>query len=468
MVIGVMAQSQVDVASTQNVRLRLTTREADLEIGETAPVLIPTSFRRYHLSQYINSQLHLSKPVPFEIIINGDYLRTSIDDYLGQNGISAENTLTVEYVRARIPPRYVASYQHDDWVSDVSVSPAAVSSPLRILTASYDGHLRIWDTSSSVKATSAGASGAGHASSVKSARFISPTLIASASVDRTVKIWRYRENDEAQASLDPALDLYGHRGAVESVRANDSTNRLLTASSDHTVGFWSTKKSDAPPVPEGLVPKIVTREGKRRKLNPAVTVPQRGPLSLLRAHTAPVSEAVFDEGDPTVSYSCSFDHSIRTWDLVTGTAVDTRTTQTPLFCITQLAGMSLLAAGSASRDVKLIDPRASATQVVAMTLKGHRNHVVTLACDPNNGYALASGSHDGTVRIWDLRSTRSGRDGVTSQSIFTILRESLQGKPASTSGEGIKVFGLDWHSQLGLLSAGEDRQVQINSSDSKI
>lgn len=461
-----MASSQAETAPTQNVRLRLTTREANLAIGEAAPVLIPTSFRRYHLSQYINSRLHLSQPVPFEILINGDYLRTSVDDYLSQNGISAENILTVEYVRARVPPRYVASYPHDDWVSDVAVSPAASSQPATILTASYDGHLRIWDTSSNVIATTAGASAAGHASFVKSARYVSPNLIASASSDRTVKLWRYRGAEQGvQASLDPALDLYGHQGAVESVRTSGSTSRMLSASLDHTVGFWSTKKSDAPPVPEGLVPKLITKEGKRRKLNPSVSVPQRGPLSLMRAHSAPVSEAIFDEKDTTVGYSSSLDHSVRTWDLVTSTAVDSRTTQSPLFSICQLPGMSLLAAGSASRDIKLVDPRASATQVVVMSLKGHRNHVVALAPDPKNEYGLASGSHDGTVRIWDLRSTRSGKDGVTSQSIFTIPRESLQGKPASITGEGVKVFGLCWDSRVGILSAGEDKVVQVNRGD---
>ncbi|KAK5943438.1 ribosome biogenesis protein ytm1 [Knufia obscura] len=458
--------AELDGAQAQNIRLRFTTREGDLEIGDSAPVLIPTTFRRYQLSQYVNSQLDLGQPIPFEFLINGSYIRTSLEDYLTQNGISAENTLTVEYVRARIPPRYVASYEHDDWLSDVHTTPDDSSEHPRILTASYDGRIRVWNTSSQVLATSAAGLDGGHLSFVKSAKFVTPSQIASASFDRTIKLWKYRDSaDGTSADLTPTLELYGHKAGVEAVSASASSNRLLTASADHSVGFWSTKKTDAPPAPENLVPKAITKEGKRRKLNPSVSVAQRGPLSLMRAHIAPVSDARFDLKDSTVGYSSSLDHTVRTWDLVTGAPVDTRTTNNALFCLEQMPALQLLATGSASRDVKLVDPRDSAAAVVAMTLKGHKNHVVTLARDPNNEYVLASGSHDGTCRIWDVRSTKSGKDGVTGQSIFTVSRESLHGKAVPLTGEGIKVFALCWDNRVGLLSAGEDKALQVNRSE---
>ena len=42
---------------------------------------------------------------------------------------------------------------------------------------------------------------------------------------------------------------------------------------------------------------------------------------------------------------------------------------------------------------------------------------------------LASGSHDGTVRVWDVRAGGGGT------SMYTLKRES---------GQGGKVFGVDW------------------------
>lgn len=453
-------------APAQNIRLRFTTRDNDLELGDDAPVLIPTTFRRYQLSQFINSQLALGQPVPFEFLINGSYLRTSLDEYLTQNGISTENTLSVEYVRAKIPPRYVASYPHDDWVSQVHTGVSPNGTDPRTLTASYDGRIRVWNTSTQLLATSGAGSDGGHLSSIKSARFVTPTSIASASFDRTIKLWKYREKENStSAELTPSLDLYGHKGSVESVTANPSSTRLLSASADHSIGVWSTRKSDAPPAPDNLVPKAITKEGKRRKLNPSVSVAQCGPLSLMQGHTAPASDARFDQNDATVGYSSSLDHTVRTWDLVTGAPVDTRTTHSALFCLEQMPALTLLATGSASRDVKLVDPRDSAASVVAMTLKGHKDHVVTLARDPGNDYVLASGSHDGTCRIWDVRSTKSGKDGVTGQSIFLISRESLHGKAVPVGGEGVKVFSVCWDPGVGLLSAGEDKVVQVNSTD---
>lgn len=457
----------MDVTSDQNVRLRFSTREKDLQLSDDAAVLIPTNFRRYQLSQYINSQLDLAAPIPFEILVNGSYLRTSIDDFLTENGISTENVLNIEYVRARIPPRYVTSYEHDDWVSSVDTTPGPDDTRPRILTASYDGRLRVWNSSSQLLATSAGSSDGGHISNLKSARFVTSSQIASGGMDRTVKLWNYREEEDGtSASLSPALNLYGHSGSIEGIDVHSKSHRLLTASTDHTVGFWSTKKSDAPPAPENLVPRSITKEGKRRKLNPSVSVPQRGPLSLMHGHTAPVSQTCFDAKDATVGYSSSLDHTVRTWDLVTSALVDTRTTNNALYCIEQMTALQLLAVGSAGRDVKMVDPRASASSVVTMTLKGHRNHVVALARDPSNEYVLASGSHDGTCRIWDVRSTKNSKDGVVSQSVFTVQRESLHGKPTPVTGEGYKIFGLSWHLQFGLLSAGEDKAVQVNSSES--
>jgi len=43
-----------------------------------------------------------------------------------------------------------------------------------------------------------------------------------------------------------------------------------------------------------------------------------------------------------------------------------------------------------------------------MTLRGHTNAVVGLAPDPSSAFGLVSGSHDGTVRVWDVRSVRPG------------------------------------------------------------
>lgn len=427
----------------------------------------------------MNNLLGSDKPIPFEFLINGTYLRSSIDEYLTENGISAETTLDVEYVRALIPPLHVASFLHDDWVSAVDVlsetSPCARRSSgaanvgagkERLLTGSYDGLLRMWNLSSETLAVSPSAGEGGHAASIKSSRMVSPNQIVSSSLDRTVRLWKYSENEDGfSGTISPQLELYGHSASVDSVAVSPASNRILSASADKTVGFWSTKKSESPAAPAELLPSNSSRTSKRRKLASPVSTPQKGPLMQLKSHTAPVSAAIFDGKDSTVGYSASLDHSLRTWDLVTGALVDTRTTSHSLLSVEHLSELSLLAAGTSARHITLIDPRASATAVSAMTLRGHTNAVVCLARDPNSTYGLISGSHDGTCRIWDVRSTKTDTEGVTGESVYSIPRKSVEGQGKRTAGEGVKVFDVWWDKTVGIVSVGEDKMLQINRGE---
>ena len=414
----------------------------------------------------MNRLLETESPIPLEFLINGQFLRTSLDEFLTQNGISAETTLAVEYVKALVPPLYVASYEHDDWVSSVDVLSASSkavrwASDLydgtvsnRILSSSYDGMLRVWNMSSEVVAI-----GQGHTGPVKAAKFLTPTHVVSSGIDRTLRLWKYEDAETGTGSVKPTLELYGHESSVDNVAVHTQSSRILSASADHCVGLWSTKKKEGPAPPENLLPTA----SKRRKLSNSKALPQRGPLSLLKGHQSQVSDVIFDEKDATVAYSTSWDHSVKTWDLTSSTCVDTRTTAQSLFSICHLPAAGLLSAGTSARHVTLIDPRASATTVSAMTLRGHTNAVVSLACDPNSSYQLVSGSHDGTCWVWDIRSVRqeAGMERV-GEGVYVIDRESVKGKPRPVAGEGVKVFGVCWDREVGVVSGGEDRRVQIN------
>lgn len=398
-------------------------------------------------------------------MINGQFLRTSIDEFLTQNGISAETTLSVEYVKALIPPLYVASYEHDDWVSSLDVLSGSADAarlardrqdaiPTRLLSGSYDGLIRVWNMSNEVVAT-----GKAHTAAVKAVKFLSPSQVVSSGVDRTLRLWKYDDAETGDAgSLVPTMELYGHKASVESLAVHAPSSRILSASSDHSVGIWSTKKAEAPAASEAMLP-----TSKRRKLsNTGKTAPQRGPLSLLQGHQSQVADVCFDETDSTVAYSASWDHSVKTWDLTTSACVDTRTTAQSLFSICHLPEAGLLATGTSARHITLIDPRVDARTISAMTLRGHTNAVVTLARDPNSSSQIVSGSHDGTCRIWDIRSARQEATDRVGEAVYVVERDSAKGKPRSMAGEGVKVFGVAWDREVGIVSAGEDKRVQIN------
>ncbi|KAH6673012.1 ribosome biogenesis protein ytm1 [Halenospora varia] len=464
------------------VQVYFTTNSTDIELPEEKrQLLVPTNVRRYGLSQIINSEsmLDTSSPIPFDFLINGTFLRTTLEEYLTTNGLSSETTLNLQYVRSLIPPLYEASFEHDDWVSSVDVlSGSSVAGSWnghgvsrgneRILSGSYDGLLRVWNKSGQAITTSVSSSAGGHTSSIKSARFISPTQIASSGLDRTIRIWKYTEGaDGFSAELKPTLELYGHKGGVDSIDVHGPSNRILSASSDGSIGLWTTQKSSAPAAPSELLTSGPT--AKRRKLTTSTSTPQRGPLSLISSHTAPATAAIFNTLDSTVAYSASQDHTVRTFDLTTSSNVDTRTTSHPLLSLTALPGIStqLLAAGTSARHITLLDPRISAASTQVMTLRGHTNKIVSLSPDPESNYGLISGSHDGTCRVWDLRSSRQGTKdeggGLVGEAVYVVERESQKGGARRpVGGEGIKVFGVVWDKDVGIVSGGEDKMVQVN------
>jgi WD40 repeat protein len=422
----------------------------------------------------VNDLLHReTNRIPFDILINGQFLRSSIDEFLTKNGINAESTLDVEYTRALVPPLNVTSFEHDDWVSAVDVlsrssaagswSGAKVQSGQeRILSASYDGLLRVWTTSGDILATSEPPNNGGRITSLKTAKWISDKKIVAAGMDSTVRIYKY---DDDARTLTASLELYNHRWGVEDIAVHGPSSRILSASSDSTISLFSTNTKENLEAPANLLPNSTAASNKRQKLSkPDRTVPARGALGTLTGHNSPVSSVIFKPDDATVAYSASHDHTLKTWDLPSQSCVSTRTTGHSLLSLCAIPARNLLAAGTSARHITLIDPRVSATQVSVMTLRGHKNGVVSLDTDPNSEYNLVSGSHDGTCQLWDLRNvTTGGRvgEGMTGESVYTINRQGQSG-PAKSHGEGAKVFDVQWDRDVGIVSAGEDKRVQIN------
>ncbi|KDN47519.1 WD40 repeat-like protein [Tilletiaria anomala UBC 951] len=138
------------------------------------PYLVPTSWRRTHLSTLVNRVLRTSTllpgqeaewqdgatAVPFDFIVDGQLLRNiSLGEYLERSSKDAEITLELEYIRSTLPPRFENQIPQDDWVGSVDASRSGL-----FLTSSYDGTVRIFSHTStstplySLKAAPAGTS----------------------------------------------------------------------------------------------------------------------------------------------------------------------------------------------------------------------------------------------------------------------------------------------------------------------
>ncbi|GMM35263.1 Ytm1 protein [Saccharomycopsis crataegensis] len=437
------------------VKIKFTTKEHDesLQVPDTA-LFAPVGLKRYGLSEIINYLLvqnqkreDSANPVPFDILINGAILTGSLQDYLTDHGMSNEVILELEYKRASLPPMWSASFENEDWIGSLDIYKQK-DSAARILSGGYDGIVRVWNQSGEIEKQFSGHSGA-----IKSVKWISDTRVVSGGNDRQVRLWRMKKkyDGEIEEGRTVAI-LEGHKAPVSSIDVNIKENRILSGGYDNDIYVWSTNEKDMVPITfehDQLANNLTsTAAKKRRKL--AIndeSIKRRSPLITLEGHKQPVEGVVFSKLDSSVGYSVSQDHTIKTWDLVTGRAVSSSTTGFSLLSVVELPTVNLLACGSSARHIMLHDPRVgtgSNKNIVAKQLVGHKNFVVSLAADTTNEYGLVSGSHDGSVKVWDVRSDRP---------VYTLSREKgLEGQ----------IFAVDCEERVGVVYGGEDKKIEIN------
>lgn len=456
-------------AEKSQVKIKFFTKEEDasLQVSD-APLYVPVSLKRYGLSEVVNHLLDSenndeSKVIPFEFLIDGNLLRTSLDEYLTKHGLSNEAFLEVEYTKAVLPPSFLASFNNDDWISSldtingtsapVTASNMTITHP-KILSGSYDGIVRTYNMSGAVEKQYTG-----HSGPIRAVKWISPTRIVTAGNDRQLRLWKTTidtiEDDEEQEAEDgkTLAILEGHKAPVVSLAVEPVSSRILSAGYDSAIGVWSTNYRDMTAVqPMEYDSNVLSTSSKKRRKMAVqdASIRRRSPLALLEGHSQPVEDVIFDANDTTVAYSVSQDHTIKTWDLVTSRCVDTRSTGYSLLSALQLPQLHLIVSGSSARHINVHDPRISSTsieQTSSTKLIGHTNFVVGLDANPANHFMFSSCSHDGTVKVWDVRSEKS---------LYTITRESQEARGLD------KVFDVAWDSEIGIVSGGQDKKIQIN------
>lgn len=409
-----------------SVRIKLITRDEEYKVDES-PIYVPADLKKYGLSEVVNQLLENADPVPFDFLVDGKLLRGSLQDYLTKANLSTESIVCLEYVRAIQPPTYLASYEHDDWVSSVHISQDHRS----IVTGSYDGCVRIWDSSANIQHTFSG-----HQGPVLCTKWVTPKKVVSGGRDNNLHIWN-TEGKELSGVLK------GHAAPVTCV-ASLSRERFVSGSQDKTIRLWSSRLKELPEYCPPDSSSSATNKRRRIAEKQLQNAKQKGSFACLEGHTAPVHGLAVHPIDKDVVYSVSEDHTVKTWDLVTTKCVDTKTTGFSLLSIASLGPTTqLLACGSSARHIMLVDPR-STTHASVKQLYGHKNFVVSIAPSPTDSYQFASASHDGTVRLWDVRADKA---------LFVIDRQG--------TGTDHDIYCVDWAHVV--AAGGRDKKLELTN-----
>ena len=196
-----------------------------------------------------------------------------------------------------LPPSYLASYSHPDWVAAVDIfqpenadrrygkanpqdQGVAIDAP--IATGSYDGVVRLWSRAGRVSHQLLA-----HNAAVKAVKWTAQDRLVSASADRTLCLWKTTLPDAEEllgADEEPTLNanssivalLRGHTAAVNNVAVNHLGN-IVSASADGTLRVWNTNYKSLPQY-EAPVASTSTATQKRRRIAAAALPPPHAPV----------------------------------------------------------------------------------------------------------------------------------------------------------------------------------------------
>ena len=254
---------------------------------------------------------------------------------------------------------------HGDVVWGLSFSPDGET----IASSSVDKTVKLWRRDGSLLATFKG-----HTNSVSSVAF-SPDnkTIASASLDHTVKIW------QTDGSL--LATFKGHTNSVTSVAFSPDGQTIASASKDKTIKLW---KSD-------------------------------GTLLRTIEQFAPVNWLSFSRDGKMIAVA-SDDGSVKLWSsdgkLIANLWHSENRQPSKIYTVSFSNDGETIASGGEDTTVKIWSIAAlkhpatqNSTQArdgeLLATLRGHSKWVFGVSFSPD-GQTLASGSADGTVKLWNL------------------------------------------------------------------
>ncbi|KAK3306875.1 WD40-repeat-containing domain protein [Chaetomium strumarium] len=278
--------------------------------------------------------------------------------------------------------------------------------------------------------------------------------------------------------------LEGHTASVRALQVED--NFLATGSVDATIRLWDLSKAHYDPQGSGFGKEeddedaIAFENPDDQPVDPPAGSMADCPLFTLQAHLDEITALHF-RGDVLVSGSA--DKTLRQWDLEKGRCVQTldvmwaaaqasalsagdstwRQTARPADQSADFVGAlqvfeSALACGTADGMVRLWDLRSGQ---VHRSLVGHTGPVTCLQFDDVH---LVTGSLDRSIRIWDLR-TGSIYDAYAYDNPITSMMFDAR-RIVCAAGEDVakvydKVEGRHWDCGAGILEAEQGKSPAI-------
>ena len=427
------------IQSTLQVQFTTKIKDPAMRCDDTTYALT-SKLRPHPLSQVVNHILDKTEEadqVEFDFLINNVLVESSLSQHLSKHEISSEQTVSIEYIEKTIEPSANSSDNHPDWVSCVDALKRNL-----FITGCYDGIIRVWEppaASSKKSKSKMVAQRHGHIAPIKGITSLYSQkgggqdlhYFASAGMDRSIKVFGLNDSTHKMtlcASVDTKTNVGCHRMAVECVSAPYPSKVFATGSADKDIRVYRMTNDDVVTEDKGPA-------AKKRRLNApedAVDVdieyedPDQKELELsscnlkcisrLKAHRDAVKSVDWTQAGHL--YSGSWDSSIKMWDVEKEIDLFTWQTQSGVTCVKWWGGQNVIISAHSNLKMCIWDPRTrgnvSTKTTSKATYRSHRLFITGIDVDGSmgddqsavrNGDSLfVSSSHDGKLKIWDMRS----------------------------------------------------------------
>ncbi|MBN2507365.1 MAG: hypothetical protein JXQ71_11785 [Verrucomicrobia bacterium] len=298
---------------------------------------------------------------------------------------------------------------------NTSARPAAVmsvafSSSGMMASGGEDASIRVYSSSWNLLWNSIN-TGDAHTTNVTAVAF-SPdgALLASASLDQTVKIW-------STSSWTLQQTLTGHSDGVTSLAFNPDGQRIVSGCVDGTVKVWNRSTGAC-----------------------LVTIP---------AHALPVTALVFSTDGARV-VSASEDNTVRIWSAADGAAVGTLGGQNACIGAVAISPDGILCASAGGNQS--IEVRHARDGSIVRRLPGNTNYVSSIAFSPDS-MTLASGGGplDPTIRLWRMSDGELLRTIAATTNGVMALAWSPDGATLASGGDSVEQTLQLWDAADGTL-----------------